>query len=70
METAMPSYRAYQIKDGHMRSAARIIEAGNDDAALAEAKQLVNGCDVELWHEARLVTTLWGSQPGTPERRR
>jgi len=64
----MPAFRVYQIKDGHLISPSRIIEAENDDAAIAEAKQLVDGYDVEIWTGKRLVTTLQGSHHGTPEK--
>jgi hypothetical protein len=60
----MPAYRLYQVKDGHVLSDSRIIEAESDDAAVAQAKQFLDGCDVELWTGQRLVTTLKGSHHG------
>jgi len=60
-KTAMGAYKVYQTSGGRIHSAPRIIEADSDEAAIAEARQLVDGCDVELWNGKRLVTTLQAS---------
>ena len=58
----MSYYRAYIIgRDGHFQSAVK-LDSNDDDAAIEAAKQLVNGYDVELWQQARLVAKLQ-SQP-------
>lgn len=50
-------YRAYLLDhDGHIQSFEQIVCP--DDAAVAAAKQLVDGNDVELWQRTRKVTTL------------
>jgi hypothetical protein len=54
----MPYYRAYIIgQDGHFKEAIS-IDCADDTTAVESAKQLVNGHDVELWHQSRLVTKL------------
>jgi len=56
--TAMPEYRAYIIDhDGHIKSFEPLVCA-DDVAAIANAKRLVDGHDVEVWQGARKVTTL------------
>jgi hypothetical protein len=51
----MPDYRAYLIgSDGHFyRSIA--LDAQDDAAAIAAAKQLVDGHDVEVWQRDRKI---------------
>jgi hypothetical protein len=52
----MRTYRAYFLDDGaHILRPPEIIECANDHDASRQAKKLVNGCDVELWEDARLV---------------
>ena len=52
----MPTYRAYHIKDDkHFAGPPAIIEAADDAAAIEQARQLVDGHDVELWESARFV---------------
>jgi hypothetical protein len=54
----MSDYRAYILDhDGHIHSAKPLV-CDDDDAAIAAAKQLVDGHDVELWQVARKITTL------------
>ena len=51
-------FRAYTIGlDGHIASSNEFF-AENDDAAFEDARQYVNGLDVELWSGARLVGRL------------
>jgi hypothetical protein len=58
----MSYYRAYIIgQDGHFQSAVK-LDSADDDAAIESAKQLVNGYDVEVWQQDRLVAKLQ-SQP-------
>jgi hypothetical protein len=51
----MPDYRAYLIgTDGHFYKAVD-LNAPDDAAAIAAAKQLVDGDDVKLWHRDRKI---------------
>lgn len=55
----MPGYRFYSIKrDGHIAAAPVERECSNDGEALKEARQLVNGQDIEVWQGPRLVAYL------------
>ena len=54
----MSDYRAYILdRDGRIQSA-KPFACDDDDAAIAAAKQLVDGHDVELWQGARKIITL------------
>jgi hypothetical protein len=51
-------YRAYLVGiDGHFISYEPLVCA-SDDEAIAKAKRLVDGHDVELWSGARMVIRL------------
>lgn len=55
----MPAYRFYSVKrDGHIAEPPAVHEFGRDDEALKEAKQRLNGHDIEIWQGARLVAYL------------
>ena len=41
-----------------MSSAAVILDAANDDEAIAQARHLVDGVGVEVWDRARRVVVL------------
>jgi hypothetical protein len=59
----MPYYRAYVLgSDGHFMDAIN-LDCANDAAAVESAKQLINGHDIEVWQEDRLVAKL----PSGPE---
>ena len=54
----MPEYRAYIVgDDGHFMRALN-FECPDDEAAKERAKQLVDGCDVELWQLERKIETF------------
>jgi hypothetical protein len=54
----MADYRAYQVDvDGHFIGFEPLV-CGTDAEAIAVAKQMVDGYDVELWCGARLVINL------------
>jgi hypothetical protein len=54
----MPYYRAYIIgQDGHFEEAIS-LDCRDDTTAVESAKQFVNGHNVELWQQSRLVTKL------------
>ncbi len=53
------AYRLYAVNaEGRIDQPPSVIEAGNDDEAVAKAKALLNGRDVELWLGDRLVMCL------------
>lgn len=52
-------YRAYFLQaGGHINRPPIVLDAGDDEAAIAAARQLVDGHDVEIWHGKRLVKLL------------
>jgi hypothetical protein len=52
----MPDYRFYKIqKDGHVAGPATDIFAANDMTAVQVAKQRLDGHDIEIWQEQRIV---------------
>jgi hypothetical protein len=54
----MAYYRAYIIGlDGHFLEAVN-LDCANDAAAIESGKQFVDGHDVEVWQEDRMVTKL------------
>lgn len=58
----MTAYRAFKIKNFHIEEAPIIIEVELDTLAIEKAKQLVDGCDVQLWAEGgRFVMGFSGS---------
>jgi hypothetical protein len=51
----MPDYRAYLVgSDGHFYKSVALDEP-DDAAAIAAAKQLIDGHDVELWQRDRKI---------------
>jgi hypothetical protein len=55
----MPEYRFYSIrKDGRLAGPATDRDCPDDDEALKEARQLVNGRDIEVWQGPRIVAYL------------
>jgi hypothetical protein len=54
----MPDYRVFVISsDGHFCNSVP-LECGDDAEAKEQAKQLVDGHDVELWQRDRKVATF------------
>ena len=51
----MPTYRAYLINEDNRVASYKPIEADTDADAMQAARQLVNGCDVEVWHLDRRI---------------
>lgn len=59
----MPQYRLFPVDGrGHVCDPPMIITARTDTEAMTQAMQLADGCDLEVWDEARRV--------GVVERRR
>lgn len=51
----MPEYRAYIIgPDGHFQDSVHLL-CPDDEAAKEQARQLIDGHDVELWQRDRKV---------------
>jgi hypothetical protein len=60
----MAMYRFYTIrKDGHVAGPPIDYDAARDPEAIAHAKQLQDGHDIEIWQEARLVAYLVTEHP-------
>jgi hypothetical protein len=58
----MAHYRAYILnRDGRIMEAVD-LDCADDTAATESAKQLVDGHDVELWKDARVVSRLAKSE--------
>jgi hypothetical protein len=56
--TPMAQYRAYIVgSDGHFQKVVPFV-CESDEAAIEQAKQLVDGHDVELWQLDRHVAKL------------
>jgi hypothetical protein len=52
----MSEYRFYPIrKDGHVAGPPINRDAPDDQAAVAQARQLQDGLDIEIWQGARVV---------------
>jgi hypothetical protein len=54
----MPAYRAYFLSNDHIEKPPRVIEAADDGAAVEQARQLVDGHDVELWRGDKCLVVL------------
>jgi hypothetical protein len=55
----VPYYRVYPVNHaGRILGPSTVIECANDPEAIHEAQQAVDGHDVEIWQEARLVVRL------------
>ena len=52
----MFEYRIYTLSgDNHITGPADHVESDSDEAAIAEAKKLMAGLDVEVWQGTRCV---------------
>lgn len=57
--TAIFEYRLYSVdKEGHIQGMPVIVSCEDDNAAVAEAKQYVDGVAIEVWDCARRVAVL------------
>jgi hypothetical protein len=55
----VPTYRIYTFdKGGHVREPPKVIECQDDEAAVKEAKQLLDGKLIEVWEKARRIVRL------------
>ena len=52
----MPDYRAYGVnKDNYIVGAPTLMTCDTDEEALAKARQIVDGYDIEVWLGKRRV---------------
>jgi hypothetical protein len=52
----MPTYRLYFLDDGaHISRPPVILECADNEEAMVQARQYVDGKDIELWREGTLV---------------
>ena len=52
----MPIYRLYRInEEGRIEEPPVLLQLATDEAALREAKRHVDGHNIEVWKDARLV---------------
>src|SRR5262249_26719383 len=68
----MPTYRVYALNDqGHIGEAPHVIRAGSDEEAIADAKQHLDGKDLEIWRGAHRISYLshTGEAPNYESRR-
>ena len=55
----MPDYRFYTItQDGHANGQPTSHHLRNDIEAMAEAKKLFNGQDIEVWRDNHMVACI------------
>ena len=55
----MPQYRIYTVKPGgHLLGPSNVVECPNDQDAVNEAKQLLDGHLIEIWQGARMVSGI------------
>lgn len=54
----MVYYRAYVVGPDGVFHIAHSLDCKDDEAAVEAARQYVNGCDVEVWHQNRRITRL------------
>jgi hypothetical protein len=54
----MPKYRAYAVQKGRRVDVPALFEAACDDAAIPQAKELLDGPYIQLWQDDRFVMGL------------
>jgi hypothetical protein len=54
----MPKYRAYAVQKGRRVDVPTLFEATSDDAAIPQAKRLLDGPYIQLWQDDRFVVGL------------
>jgi hypothetical protein len=55
----MPGYRIYTLTEGGKISGPPVeVSCDDDEDVIQQAKQLLNGADLEVWHGGRVVTRL------------
>jgi hypothetical protein len=52
----MPAYRIYLLNDeGHIDGPPHVKECADDQEAAEKARQFIDGQDIEVWQEQRVV---------------
>lgn len=52
----MPAYRVYFVDaDGRIYQPPQILQCADDQAAIEEARQYIDGKDIQVWEKNRLV---------------
>jgi hypothetical protein len=55
----MPEYRLYTLTDGNeIAGPGVVVDCHSDEEAIAQARTLLNGQDIEIWSGTRIVTRL------------
>ncbi len=55
----MPNYRLYCLDGtGRITGAAELIEASDNEGAIAAARALAKPCKCEIWLDRRLIATI------------
>lgn len=54
----MVEYRAYLVGDDDHYKSVRVLDCPDDATAIAEAKKLLDGLDIELWQLGRMIARL------------
>jgi len=63
----VPEYRLYTLgTDGHFANV-KVIECANDQEAIKQSRQLIDGHDLELWHYDRYIARLSPHSSHSPE---
>jgi len=55
---AMAHYRLYRISETEHIDAAIDLDCADDEQAIEAARQMVDGCDLELWEGKRMVARI------------
>jgi hypothetical protein len=58
----VPEYRVYYVGESGHFVGRQEMTCRSDDVALERAKQLANGCAVELWEGGQLIARIDGSE--------
>ena len=55
----MATYRIYLLDtEGHVVVPARIVECADDQEAVSQARQFVDGKLIEVWRETKLIAKI------------
>lgn len=55
---SMAEYRAYLVGDDDHFKSVRVLDCPDDATAIAEAKKMLDGADIELWRRDQMITRL------------
>jgi hypothetical protein len=56
---SMPEYRFHTLLRGDkIAGPATQVECSSDEEAISQAKKFINGLDIEVWQDARLIARL------------